>query len=386
MLVPQRLTGLVVVACCFCGLIRSAASEAPQGAQSLNATDLNNRGIMEAQAGRFKEGAALLRHALSLDPTDALTRKNLSGVLTDWAAQLGQQGKVDDAIAALQEAVGHNPDNGLALVRLGDLFYLKRSDMASAILYWQRAHGKISAVMWQAVANRITQAQRDQLIERGFTARQTAHFDIRFEHSRTVDLEALEHVLEGAYEHLAQQLGRTLPRVTVIVYTEQDLRRVYNQRDWALGLYDGRIRLRLDELTQEYLEDMVTHELAHAFLHYGYGDRLPIWVHEGYAQLQERAHERNEEARRIEQGMTSRTLWIPLKWLDRHFEQPSGADDIVRAYVEARLVVDELVKRYGMDHFLLFLEHIAQGASVDVAYEEAFAPSRWSRADQGVFE
>ena len=386
MYLHQRLAVLMVVSSCLFAQTGSTANQATPNEEPPGATELNNRGVTEARAGRFKEGAALLRLALTRDPADTLTRQNLSGVLTDWARQLEQQGHVDEAIATLREAVEHNPENGLAVVRLGDLFYLKRSDMSWAIRYWQQAHGKVSASLWQAVANRLTAAQRDQLIERGFTASQTAHFDIRFQASRDVNLVTLQQVLEETYAQLSQQLGRSPSRVTVIVYTDQDLRRVYDQRDWALGLYDGRIRLRLDELTQPYLQDMVAHELAHAFLQHGYGDRLPIWVHEGFAQLQERTRPQSPEAERIARGVASRTMWIPLKWLDRHFEQPSSTEDVARAYLEARLVVDELMRRYGIKHFKAFLEQLSGGTGVGEAYDQAFAPSRWSKTDQGIFE
>lgn len=363
----------------------TTAAEAPASSQASRATELNNQGVTAAHAGHFEEGVALLRQALALNPADATARTNLSGILTDWARQLDARGRSDDAIAALEEAVRLDDVNGLALVSLGDLLYLRRSDMEAAIRWWQRANGHVPTTVWQGVANRITQAQRDQLIERHFGATTTAHFAIRFQRSQAADATRLGQLLEAAYTSLERQLGGGPARLAVIVYTDQDLRRTYNQRDWALGFYDGRIRLRVDDLTQPYLPDMIAHELAHAFLHHLYQDRLPVWAHEGFAQLQERPRPVEGEAARIEEGLRSRMLWIPLKWLDRRFQQPSGAEDVARAYTEARLVVQELVSRYGMPRLTSFFQQVAAGASVEAAYDEAFAPSRWVRADLGDF-
>ncbi len=350
------------------------------------ATELNNVAVTQAKAGHFEEAAALLRRAVQLDPHDATVRKNLSGILTDWASQLEQQGRVDQAMAVFQEAIERDPENGVALVRFGDLLYLKRSEIAQALTLWQRAHGHVPDAMWPGVANRISQAQRDQLIERGFTTRQTPHFDLRFEQATDVNIAALEQVLEAAHARLSQELDEGPTRLTVLVYTERDLRRLYNQRDWTVGFYDGRIRLRLDDLTQAHLPDLVAHELAHAFLQHLYGGGIPIWVHEGFAQVQEGPHQHGSEEARLEAGVAARTLWIPLKWLDRHFAQPSSTEDIARAYVQARLVVSELVSRYGMGRFRAFLSKLSQGAAIDAAYDLAFAPSRWSRSDQGIFD
>ncbi len=350
------------------------------------ATDLNNRSVIAAQEGRFDEGASLLLKAIELDPKDPTFRKNLSGVLTDWAPQLERQGKVDDAIHVLEQASQLDPTNGIAFARLGDLLYLRRGEMAKAIEAWRQAHAHVPSAARPALANRITQAQRDALIERQFIGHQTAHFDLRFEHATDADVSGLEGLLEKAHERLSRALGQDPVRLTVIIYTARDLRRIYNQRDWAIGLYDGRIRLRVDDMVQPYLPDVVAHELTHAFLHHLYGDLLPIWVHEGYAQFQERERPRSPEETRVEDGMKARTLWVPLKWLDRRFVQPSGIDDIIRAYVQARLVVRELVTRHGDEQFRAFLSELSRGTAVDAAYDHAFAPSTWARADQGHFD
>ena len=375
----------LILACAL--LPRLAASDDPAASGApAQATDLNNQAVAEAQAGRFEEGVRLLRQALALNPNDATARTNLSGILTDWAGRLDGRGRVDEAIAALRDAVQLDPANGMALVHLGDLLYLRRSRMEEAVQAWRLAHGKVPDPVWQAVATRITQAQRDQLIERGYAARQTAHFDIRFQQANEADVSMLERVLETAYARLAEELGTSPSRLTVIIYTDRDLRRTYYQRDWALGFYDGRIRLRLEELSQADVADMAAHELAHAFLQHAYPGPLPTWVHEGYAQRQERERSLPPEIARLEQGIQARTQWIPLKWLDRHFEQPTGREDVARAYLEAHLAVDELIRRFGMKPFVAFLAQLSTGAGVEPAYDLAFAPSRWARADHGVFE
>ena len=351
-----------------------------------DATDLNNRGVTEAKAGRFEEGVSLLRQAIAQDPGDETIRKNLSGMLSDWAPRLDQRGRGDDAVEALREAIRHDPDNGWAYVTLGDLLYLRHSRLDEAIDMWRRAHGKVPPAAWPGVSDRIAQAGRDQTIERGFTARESAHFELRFQAHASLDAARLEQALEDAYERLAGEFGRGPPRLTVLVYSERDLRRVYNQRDWAVGFYDGRVRLRADDVASALLPDLLSHELAHAFLHHLYGAGVPVWVHEGYAQLQERPRTLDADGERLMAGLKDRSQWIPLGWLDRRFSQPTSQEDVLRAYLEAKMAVEAMVARHGTPKFHAFLGALTAGRSPDEAYEEACAPARWALAERGLFE
>ncbi len=363
-----------------------ASPPVPSGSRPLTSTDLNNLGVTAAQEGQFDDGVGYLRQALQLNPADTAVHKNLSGMLTDWAARVEQAGDVTRAEQLLQEAVQHDPENGRAFVQLGDLAYFKRSDFSQALAYWKRANGKLPSSEWQAVADRMSQAQRDQAIERRFISAQTVHFDIRLQRQGGVDLEAVSRLLEEAYHRLISEFGVGPPKVAVIVYTEEDLRRTYNQRDWAVGFYDGRLRLLGNEIGTEFARALVAHELAHAFLHYAYGEALPVWVHEGFAQHMEGSRPHAEEEQRLEAGIVDGTLWIPLKWLDQRFTHPSDRVDVGRAYVEARLVVEVLIARHGVDQFRAFLKALSTGTPAPAAYDMVFAPDRWARTDQSILQ
>lgn len=369
------------------GLIASAAivsADDPAGNAQL-ASDLNNIGVAAAQEGRWADAVEHLRRAVKVNPDAELLRKNLSGILTDWAAQLEQAGDAANAEPLLLEAVTYDPDNGFAYVRLGDLAYFRRSDFSGAISCWKRANGKISAAEWRPVADRISQAQRDAAIEREFVSKPTAHFDIRVHEQGKADWEAFGRQLEEAYAHLTERMGTSPPNITAILYSARDLRRTYNQRDWALGFYDGRLRLAGRELGTQMTPMLIAHELTHAFLRYAYGPTLPIWVHEGFAQFQEGDRPRAKEELQQEQAVRDGGGWVPLKWLDRRFTQPTSRDDIVRAYTQARLVVAALVTRHGTDHFKQFMSALASGTPVSDAYEAAFTPERWVATDTSSF-
>lgn len=347
-------------------------------------TELNNRGVRQAQAGRFQEAVGLLRQSLELVPTDLQAKKNLSGVLTEWAVQLQEKGHMEQARSALEEAYTHDPTNARTLLLLGDLIYVTQDDLSKAVVLWKDALPQVPSAYRQGVLDRISQAQRDLAIEKGFQPVRTAHFQIRFERSQdpgATDL--LARVLEEEYSRLRKELGLAPFRLAVIVYAEGSFKRIAGRQEWTFGLYDGRIRLRLEDMETDRMAPILSHELAHAFLKEMFGPRVPVWVHEGFAQAHEPPHEMTPRERDLLQGVTSGTAWVPLKWLDRRFQQPSNLGDVERAYAQSKWVVSKLIGRFGMPKFRQFLNGLKSGKPVDQAFERAFKPLSWGRADQG---
>ena len=393
--------------------------------EATTATDLNNQAVLEGRAGRVEEGVALLRQALALAPNDPEIRRNLSSALTDWARTLQAQGPVDRPIALLEEAVQLEPRNGPAWVSLGDLSYFHQSDFDQAIRCWRQARGALTDAQWQPVAERLSQAERDQAVERQFATHETPHFRVRFA-AAPLDQGGLTgrglaarvgERLEEAYARLQEALGVNPSALTVILYPPGDLQRLSKRREWGIGFYDGRIRIRQQDLGTNQEARILAHELAHAFLHRAYGPRLPIWVHEGYAQVSEPPRPLFEEQSRwwamtigvsmpprsqtqtfvhagrsrsdrhkTGAGLVDQTHWVPLQWLDSRFQQPVGSDELERAYRQARMVVAFLINRHGQARFTDFLQRLSKSEAVDAAYEAAFAPSRWSRVAAGHLE
>jgi len=361
---------------------------APVGAsESPAATELNNKAIGEAQAGRLEQSVALLREAVAVAPNDPFFQKNLSFALSDFATQLQSKGKSSQALNLLKEAVQYNPSNGVALVRLGDLYYLEEDDLEQARKSWKKSHGLIPSSEWKALAGRIAQAERDLRIERSFSGVQTPHFQIRFEGSLEGRVASeLEGALELEHARLVKTMGSAPDGLVVIVYTRRDFERVAGRRDWSLGLYDGRIRLRLQDIGSDQVRSVLAHELAHAFLSETYGSLIPTWVHEGFAQFQEPAQSFSPRRAALMDNIAAGHSWIPLKWLDGHFERPTGREDIERAYMEAHLVVRSLINRHGAERFNVFLKQLSVGEPIEKAFDEAFAPTRWFKVNQGNLE
>ena len=360
---------------------------ADDGQQQPTGADLNNQGVQEAKRGDFERGASLLRQAVSLEPGDSRLRKNLSGVLTDWANQLSGRGQTQSCVGLLEEALTYDPDNGKALVLLGDVSYTTLNDLERALASWKRAYGKVPADQWNRIHQRISQTERDLLIERNFTGHRAGHFQIRFENSPGGEMVSmLRGILEQQYARLSDALDVSVENFPVIVYGDSSFKRVVGRKDWALGLYDGRIRLRLEDVRSDHVSSVVAHELAHAVLAKAYGPRIPTWVHEGFAQAQEPHRLLTPREEEMVKAIARGNAWIPLKWLDQRFEQPSDWNDLTRVYLQARFVVEFLIRKEGISRFRAFLKRLSGGESAGQAFDQSFVSLRWSKVDQGVLE
>ncbi len=382
---PSRLTayGLLVPVACAYGLwLTSAFSENADAA-----TELNNQAIQQGKAGNVEQAVGLLREAAELSPGDPLIRTNLSMALSDLGQRHAKEGRTEEALRLLKEAVGLHPENGSALALMGDLHYLEKNDFVQAIQSWKQAHRFLPAAQGRILSDRIAQAQRDQAVERRFLAAKTIHFQIRYpspeDHEKAL---RVGQILEQAYARISAELDSYPTSITAIVYGGPEFQQVNARRDWALGFYDGRIRIRLEEIGTEREAWVLPHELAHAFLQETYGHRLPIWVHEGYAQVHESPRELSSREQAVAQGVALGRNWIPLKWIDSRFEQPTSDEDILRCYGESRRVVEHLISKHGSERFKEFLKRISSGEPVDRAFDQSFAPERWSRVDQGILE
>ena len=212
----------------------------PSAKELPSSADLNNQGVEAAAHGHFEQAVPLLKQALSLEPNDAQIKKNLSGMLIDWACRLDEKGLSDKASAAAEESLTYDPDNGKTLLFLGTLAYA-RNDLSKAVGFWKRTYGKILSAEWTALSRQISQTERDILIERKFADLETDHFSIRIEGSQEAagTKAAVGALCEREYIRLSQMIGSAPERFTVIVYTNDDFRRI------AEGKHDEDRQIRI---------------------------------------------------------------------------------------------------------------------------------------------
>ncbi len=280
----------------------------------------NNRATLLLGDGELERAVELFERCHQARPEDGVFRGNLAEALVRLSRARYEAHQIQQALTALTRALELAPerDDAGALARV-------RERWSSEALIEQN--------QW---------TEGSDLFELSYD---TSRLDI-LENSQVV----LDH-LERSYERLREWFGRdpvrehAAPKIRVVLYSPVEFDTLTGIGDWAGGVFDGVVRVSLQELALEdqRWKDVLAHELVHAFIHALGGDSVPGWLNEGLAQFLENGQPKIEEAReRFGTG--------PLFPLERLEGSLAGWEDrleISRAYAQSLLIVDRVARDWG---------------------------------------
>lgn len=304
--------------------------------------ELNNAGVEALERGELERARELFERALEGKPEDAVFRGNLAEALARLAIEAYSQGdQVESALALLTRAVALAPE---------------REDLARTLERWRS----------------IAAAEED------FWEYQSTHFDLSFDASRTDLLYGAQDVLdelEEAYTEFGSwfrsdpvEEGRA--RIRVVLHRREGFGDLTGLGDWAGGLFDGSVRMPLDDLKRERSQwvRVLRHELVHVFVHHRVGSDTPGWFNEGLAQLLEgdpaallayaRERTRGHEP-------------FPLEELEGSLIGWSDAELIRRAYAQSLLITNHVRRYYGDSVLLAMLLGVQEPGGVAQAFQRA---------------
>jgi tetratricopeptide (TPR) repeat protein len=310
---------------------------------------LNNDGVDALGAERIDDAIGLFERALAAalatdpDRTEdwSVLRSNLAEALARRAIRTWDAGEHAAAIEDLARAVELDPD---------------RDDLVRLLERWRQ----------------------ERAVEEAFASYSSQRFEIVFDGERAALLtggaqRAID-VLEGAYGELWLFFGHDPvvvggERIGVAFYTPEQFRDITGLGHWAGGAYDGRIRVPIEDFDGDEARWTQTlwHELTHAFLHDLIDGGPPGWLDEGLAQWLEPSHARDLERARA--TLTSEAL-LPLASLEGTFSGLSDAALIRRAYAQALVFTDYLVRTFGEYVLREMLGALASGADMGARFEE----------------
>jgi len=311
-------------------------------------------------AGRAHDAAEAFRQAIAGDPRNP---RLYLGAGT--AAFLERRDA--DARSALEHALGLDPKLTQARTLLGQVLY-RSGDLAGAI----RSYDTLIA---QAPDDEQARAaldkwRREAALNDRLQQTIDAHFTVSFEGPEEAALaaEVLE-ALDRAYWRIGAVLS-TYPAsaINVVLYTSEQFRDITRSPSWAVGAYDGTIRVpmrgALDDPKE--LDRVLAHEFTHALVR-GIAPRgVPAWLNEGLATALERgdlaglawAEARVQQAR----------VPVSLAALQTSFARLTG-DQAQLAYAVSALAARRLVTDAGGVAVMNLLRDLGEGANFDAAFE-----------------
>ena len=317
---------------------------------------LERAGWEAVAAGRGHDAAEAFRQAIAADPRNP---RLLLGAAT--AAFLERRDA--DAKSALEHALGIDPRLTQARALLGQVLY-RTNDLAGAIRSYE-------ALLAQAHDDRQARATLDKWrreAELNDRLQQTLdqHFTVSFEGAEEAALAtSVLAALDRAYWRVGAVLSSYPPSaINVVLYTSEQFRDITRSPSWAVGAYDGIIRVpmrgALDD--PQELDRVLAHEFTHALVRAIAPRGVPAWLDEGLATALESgdlswAEERVRQAR----------VPVPLAALPASFARLNG-DEAQLAYAASALAARRLVADAGGVAVMNLLRDLGEGANFDAAF------------------
>jgi tetratricopeptide (TPR) repeat protein len=299
------------------------------------------------------------------------------------ARQFQRDNQTDRAMRAVRHALQLAPDNVAAMIIMGDLYY-KMGDNINALTYWSEARDLNGSI--EGLDEQIERVIREQAVEGKFERRSNQSFTVFYD--ATVDpasIQTILDILRDAYDEIGRSL-RFLPdqHIPVVVYSRFEYSNVTVAPDWSSALYDGKIRVPLPEgglrpRDREQLRQTLHHEYAHAVVHQLSGAALPAWINEGVAcwfELPEDARaKRNVEETRQLRAALLRGDPLTASGLPDLFTTISDKGGAERAYRISRVFTAWLIDRQRMNRLRQTLDAVADGLTLDEAFEKVYRKS-----------
>ncbi len=258
------------------------------------------------------------RNSSAVREGESTRRLNVSRTLTGAAVALMEDGKSQGALLVLDEAIRFHEDNGLPAawkarvwMRLGERLQAKALVESALVDHPEsvtllRIAAEIARLEGQdetsvsflqraialdpeapGLADELARAVEEARVMSSYLTNATAHFDLRYDPQEMNVVQALPElgaVVEEAWQDVLAATGLR-PQQRILIMLLEPTRYRTAAPDWSSGLYDGRVRLVVDDPAHELdsLARTLRHELTHAAL-FTIGATLPTWIHEGLAQ------------------------------------------------------------------------------------------------------
>ncbi|HEX7288474.1 MAG TPA: peptidase MA family metallohydrolase, partial [Candidatus Angelobacter sp.] len=168
------------------------------------------------------------------------------------------------------------------------------------------------------------------------------------------------------YRDLQNDLNAAPRSIFVSLYTDRAFFDVTQAPAWSAALNDGKIRIPISgiQTVTPELARVLRHELTHSFVMQITHGRVPQWLNEGIAELEQGVSTAAFGPRLATLYATGHQ--IPLNQLEGDFESYSSGEASV-AYAEALTAVEYIRRTYGMADLARLLQRLGEGQSIESA-------------------
>ena len=329
----------------------------------------NNYAIRLSEQGSWELAERQLDEALRLDGGNQQLHKNLANIYLGQAQAAYERQAVSDALAAIEQALKHDPGLASGYALLGGIEY-DRQRLKEAKAAWQRAAELDPAQ--PDVQKRLQQVTEELPVETKFGRLSQASFDLRYEEGvdRPTGFDIRDALLQARREVGSDFSYWPSHKIVVLIYGSESFRKLRQETpEWAAGQFDGKIRVPLPAagLEPSAVRRILFHEYAHALIHDLSRGRCPLWLNEGLAEYEGRRQAAGSLAHL--RGAREQNQMVPWERLSDKFQAAQSGEEAGGLYEESYSIVAYVVSRYGFWRFKRLLKAFADGTPWEAAFE-----------------
>ena len=346
------------------------------------AATLNNLAVGYSNSRRFTESQALFERAgrwlpkISEPKVRADVLHNYSALLTLWGAELMKANQPAEARRAFKQALSLEPKNSVANIYLGDLYY-EVNEYDQAKTFYTAALEDARPENREYIEGRLAMIRDEARLEPNFRHETDpeGRFNISYvPYSGGVPVPELFVILAEARETIGRKLGVYPARaVNVKIYNTRDFYTVSRVPLWAIGIFDGKMRLKVDDIqsARSQVRDLLFHEYTHAVIAMNVKQELPAWFHEGMAQLMEPSFAENpREQARMRDALAARPL--DFNALKESFKDFDSKTDAETAYLLSKYFLVHLNRTHGDDKLVQWIARLTKEEDFASAFEAVY--------------
>lgn len=331
----------------------------------------NEKGVQLANEQKIPESLSCLELAVEFYPERKVYHKNFSQILIGSGQERYLSGDFKGAEEDLSRALEHDPENAGAMIALSDVYYYSQKIKEAKGILEEAERVEPDS---EEIRKRLERISGDETLEKGMKVTETEIFDIKFHKDQNYsyyNIYDLKQTLRKAYRQVGQNL-RYFPRhpIAVILYPEEDYRKLRQVPEWSSGAYDGKIRIPIpsgDGIKNERLKQIIWHEYTHALIRDITAGSCPIWLNEGLAEYHGYLFSRFDITT-VRNAYLGGEL-LTLKELSQEFQAFSDPDRIRLAYAQSYLLVNFIVDRWGKYKLRNLLEASEKRFSIEELVE-----------------
>lgn len=301
------------------------------------------------------------------DPSRAKLPQTPLGVnLYNEGVRMFEKKEYGLALEALKDSLTYDPRNSLAHEVIGDIYYFQQK-MPEAKQSYQEA---FKLQPRESLKKKLERLQEESLVEKDLSTYRGEHFIIKYrDDDKQYDGFEIREILRELYGVISKDFGYYFShQVVVLLYSQEEFRKLTELPHWASGVYDGKIRIPAYQtgMSDEDFKALTAHEMTHAFVSAMSRGRAPLWINEGLAELQEDRIRKNSLSV-FRKALLKNTLMgldelMTLKSLDQ-----KDPETVSLFYEQSLHLTGYLVGRYGMFRIKQLLEELGKGKNSDEA-------------------